>query len=69
MIVVRAERGPSSHRPGVVTDAGMDRIRSLVPGVVEHTIADTISSTVALADPGASLVAELLAEFAARCSV
>src|SRR2546425_519288 len=70
IMVVRAECGLAPDQPGVLTTEAIDRIRGCCgPHVVEHTVADTTHYTIALADPGASTVAELLVEFAAQCGV
>lgn len=67
--VIRAECGLAPDDPPVLTEEAMARIRTCASDVVEHTVADTTHYTIALADPGASTVAELLVEFAERCSV
>jgi lipase len=70
IMVVRAECGLSPDQPGVLEEQAIDRIRRCcTPDVAEHTVADTTHYTIALADPGASTVAELLVEFAGQCGV
>ena len=69
IMVVRAECGLAPDQPGVLSDDAMERIRVCAPGVVEHTLADTTHYTIALADPGASTVADLLVEFARQCGL
>jgi lipase len=83
IMVIRAECGLAPDEPGVLTEDAMQRIRTCagvpagtsgsggvgVPGVVEHTLADTTHYTIALADPGASTVANLLVDFARQCGV
>jgi hypothetical protein len=44
----------------------MAEIRECVPSVEEHLIPGTTHYTIALADPGASIVADLVDQFAAR---
>lgn len=67
--VIRAECGLAPDDPPVLTEEAVARIHTYADDVVEHTVADTTHYTIALADPGASTVAELLVEFAERCSV
>ena len=69
IMVIRAECGLVPDQPGVLSDDAVEQIRSCAPGAVEHTVADTTHYTVALADPGASTVAELLVDFAVQCGV
>jgi pimeloyl-ACP methyl ester carboxylesterase len=69
IMVVRAECGLAPDQPGVLSDDAVERIRACAPGVVEHTVADTTHYTIALADPGASTVANLLVEFARQCGL
>jgi lipase len=63
VVVVRAERGLTPADPPVVSDDVLGLLRSIVPGVVDHTVADTTHYTVLLGDPGASTVADLLVRF------
>ncbi len=67
VVMVRAERGLTSVDPPVVSDDALGQIRSILPGVVEHTVADTTHYTVLLGDPGASTVADLLVRSGERC--
>ncbi|HLF41876.1 MAG TPA: alpha/beta hydrolase [Acidimicrobiia bacterium] len=69
VMVVRAECGLAPDQPGVLEDSHLERIRTCIPDVVEHTLADTTHYTVALAEPGASTVAGLLVDFADTCGV
>jgi lipase len=69
IMVIRAECGLVPDEPGVLTDDAVERILTCAPGAVEHTVADTTHYTIALADPGAATVAELLVDFAGRCGV
>ena len=68
LMVVRAEWGLAPGDPPVLADEAVGRIRRCcAPGLVDHVVADTTHYTIALADPGASTVAELLVDFAADC--
>jgi pimeloyl-ACP methyl ester carboxylesterase len=67
VVVVRAERGLTPADPPVVSDGALGLLESILPGVVEHTVADTTHYTVLLADPGASTVADILVRFGERC--
>jgi pimeloyl-ACP methyl ester carboxylesterase len=70
MMVVRAESGLAPDQPPVLSEEAVERIRRCCQaGLVEHVVADTTHYTIALADPGASTVAELLVGFAADCGV
>jgi pimeloyl-ACP methyl ester carboxylesterase len=69
VLVVRAEHGIAAGQPPVLPDAVMEGIRSCVPGVEEHLVEGTTHYTVALADPGASRVADFVVDFTARCGV
>jgi pimeloyl-ACP methyl ester carboxylesterase len=68
LVVVRAERGLTPADPPVVSDDALGRLRSILPGLVEHTVADTTHYTVLLGDPGASTVADLLVRFGEQCT-
>jgi pimeloyl-ACP methyl ester carboxylesterase len=68
MMVVRAESGLAPNQPPVLSEEAVERIRRCCQtGLVEHVVADTTHYTIALADPGASTVAQLLVDFAADC--
>ena len=69
IMAIRAECGLAPDQPGVLSQDAMERIRACAPGVVEHTLADTTHYTIALADPGASTVANLLVEFTRQCGL
>jgi hypothetical protein len=70
LMVVRAESGLAPDQAPVLSEAAVDRIRGCcVAGLVEHVVAETTHYTIALADPGASTVAQLLVDFAADCGV
>ncbi len=66
VMVVRAERGLTPVEPPVVSNDALNLLRALLPGVVEHTVADTTHYTILLGDPGASTVADLLVRFGER---
>lgn len=67
VVAVRAECGLGPGQPPVMGDDALARIRACVPHLVEHTLADTTHYTLILADPGATMVADLLADFARHC--
>jgi pimeloyl-ACP methyl ester carboxylesterase len=70
VMVVRAESGLAPHQAPALSDAAVERIRACCDaGVVDHVVAETTHYTIALADPGASTVAQLLVDFAAGCGV
>ncbi|MGH8990543.1 MAG: alpha/beta fold hydrolase [Acidimicrobiia bacterium] len=66
VVVVRAEKGLTPADPPVVSDAALGLIRSILPDVVEHTVADTTHYTILLGRPGASTVADLLVRLGER---
>ena len=68
VMVVRAESGLAPGEPPVLSAAAVERIRRCCAAdLVEHVVAETTHYTIALADPGATTVAQLLVDFAARC--
>jgi lipase len=68
LMVIRAESGLTPDEPPVLSEAAVERIRGCcVAGLAEHVVAETTHYTIALADPGASTVAQLLVDFAADC--
>jgi pimeloyl-ACP methyl ester carboxylesterase len=67
VMVIRAEDGVAPGQPPIIPDQVMAEIRECIPSVEEHLIAGTTHYTIALADPGASAVADLVDKFAARC--
>lgn len=67
LMVIRAQDGVAPGQPPIIPDQVMAEIRELVPSVEEHLIRGTTHYTVALADPGATAVADLVDKFAARC--
>ena len=70
VMVVRAESGLAPDQPPVLSEEAVDRIRRCcAAGLIEHVVAETTHYTIALADPGASTVAQLLVDFAADCGV
>jgi pimeloyl-ACP methyl ester carboxylesterase len=70
VMVVRAESGLAPDQPPVLSEAAVERIRRCcVGGLVEHVVAETTHYTIALSDPGASMVAQLLVDFAGECGV
>ena len=67
VMAIRAEHGVAVGQPQLIPDAVMAEIRDAQPGVEEHLLPGTTHYTIALAEPGASQVADLVAEFADRC--
>jgi pimeloyl-ACP methyl ester carboxylesterase len=65
VMVIRAEAGVAPGQPPIIPDQVMAEIRECVPSVEEHLIPATTHYTIALADPGASAVADLVDQFAA----
>ena len=66
-MAIRAERGLLPDQPPLVSDQIMAGMRALLPQVEEHLIPTTTHYTVAVAERGASAVADLLVDFAGRC--
>jgi pimeloyl-ACP methyl ester carboxylesterase len=66
VMVIRAPDGVAPGQPPLIPDQVMAEIRECVPSVEEHLIPGTTHYTIALADPGASIVADLVDQFAAR---
>lgn len=66
VMVIRAQDGTAPGQPPIIPDQVMHEIRECVPSVEEHLISGTTHYTIALADPGASVVAGLVDKFAAR---
>jgi lipase len=69
VMVIRAEDGVAPGQPPIIPDQVMAEIRECVPSVEEHLIPGTTHYTVALAEPGASAVADLVDQFASRCLI
>jgi hypothetical protein len=65
-MVIRAQDGVAPGQPPIIPNQVMAEIRECVPSVEEHIIPGTTHYTIALADPGASIVADLVDKFAAR---
>ena len=66
VMVIRAQDGVAPGQPPIIPNQVMNEIRECVPAVEEHLIPGTTHYTIALADPGASIVADLIDKFAAR---
>jgi pimeloyl-ACP methyl ester carboxylesterase len=66
VMVIRAPDGVAPGQPPLIPDEVMAEIRECVPSVEEHLVPGTTHYTIALADPGASIVADLVDQFAAR---
>ena len=67
VMVIRAQDGVAPGQPPIIPDQVMAEIRECVPAVEEHLIRGTTHYTIAMADPGASAVADLVDQFATRC--
>jgi pimeloyl-ACP methyl ester carboxylesterase len=67
LMVIRAEHGVAPGKAPVIPDELMAEIRQIQPRVEEHLVPGTTHYTIALADPGVSRVADLVASFAAGC--
>jgi pimeloyl-ACP methyl ester carboxylesterase len=66
VMVIRAQDGVAPGQPPIIPKQVMNEIRECIPSVEEHLIPGTTHYTIALADPGASIVADLVDKFAAR---
>jgi pimeloyl-ACP methyl ester carboxylesterase len=66
VMVIRAPDGVAPGQPPIIPNQVMAEIRVCVPSVDEHLIPGTTHYTIALADPGASIVAGLVDKFAAH---
>ncbi|MGH9041379.1 MAG: alpha/beta fold hydrolase [Acidimicrobiia bacterium] len=70
VMTIRAESGLAPDQPPVLSEAAMARVRDCCgDGLVDHVVAETNHYTIALAEPGASTVAQLLVDFATDCGV
>jgi pimeloyl-ACP methyl ester carboxylesterase len=67
VMVIRAEHGVAPGLAPIILDEIMAEIRERIPSVEEHLIRGTTHYTIALAEPGASAVADLVDRFATRC--
>lgn len=68
VLMVRAPAGFVPGQPPLFPDAMMERMRELLPQMEEVLIPDTTHYTMVLGERGASMIAELVHDFAARCS-
>jgi lipase len=66
VMLIRAEDGLQPGQPRIVPDSVLAELRTFLPAIEEHTVANTTHYTVALGDYGASRVAALLLCFAER---
>jgi pimeloyl-ACP methyl ester carboxylesterase len=66
VLVIRAESGLVPGQPQIISDSVMEGIRACVSNVEELTVRQTTHYTIALGDYGASRVADLIVEFAAK---
>jgi pimeloyl-ACP methyl ester carboxylesterase len=67
VLIIRAPHGAMRNHPPVVPDAVVQAIRNCAPQTEDVLVEGTTHYTIALAEPGASRVAELLLAFARRC--
>jgi lipase len=67
-VLVRAERGFTPAQPPLFPDELVEQIRTYVPHVEDHKLANTTHYTVALGDRAATSVADLIVELAHRLS-
>lgn len=66
VMVIRAQEGVAPGQPPIIPNQVMNEIRECIPSIEEHLLPGTTHYTIALADPGASIVADLVDKFAAR---
>ena len=67
VMLLRAEWGVAPGQPPVIPDAVLEGILTCVPDLEHHLLAGTTHYTIALADPGASIVADHIIGFTQRC--
>jgi len=67
VMVIRAEHGVAPGQPPIIPDQVMAEIRACLPAVEEHFLPGVTHYTIALADPGVTKVADLVADFTSRC--
>lgn len=65
-VLLRAEQGFLPGQPPLFPDSSADEIKSLVPHIEDRKIPGTTHYTLMLGNPGATAIADLLVEFAAR---
>jgi lipase len=67
VLMLRATAGFIPNSPPLYPDAIMDQMRACIPQMEDQLIPDSTHYTMILGDPGATTVANLIDEFAARC--
>lgn len=67
VLLLRAAAGFAADRPPLIPDAGLEQMQALLPSLEEETIAGSTHYTIVLGERGASRIADLIEEFAARC--
>lgn len=67
VLAIRATSGVVTGSTPIVLEGTFDRVAASTPQCSTLTVPDTNHYTIALADPGATIVADRLAEFAAHC--
>jgi pimeloyl-ACP methyl ester carboxylesterase len=67
LLMIRAEGGMTMQHPPVMPELVVRAVRQLVPHAEDILVPGVSHYTIAMADPGASRVAELLLDFARRC--
>jgi pimeloyl-ACP methyl ester carboxylesterase len=66
VLLLRAEFGFTPHAPALISDQSLANLRRLCPHLEEQLIRGTNHYTLALAEPGASIVTEALLEVVER---
>jgi lipase len=67
VLMLRAPAGFVPGSPPLFPDAMMEQMRACIPHLEEHRIPDSTHYTMIMGDSGATLVADLIDDFAARC--
>jgi len=67
VLMIRADNGFAPGMPPLFPEAMMAEFRGYVAGMAEETIPNSTHYTMVLGNRGATRIAELLVEFAARC--
>ncbi len=67
ILLIRAERGMAPMQPPLISDEMVNRLKGWAPQLEDHLVPGTTHYTIALGEPGATIVADLLVDFAERC--
>jgi len=67
VLMVRAPAGFVPGQPPLFPDSMMQQMRTYLPTMEEETIPNTTHYTIVLGNPGATRIADLIADFADRC--